>query len=172
MSIVAICFHRYEFVSYFPPVRFGEFLLGMTAALDLREGHAVRMPISATVSVIALAALVARRLPQPEIDVVLALPFLLFLLAAASQDVQGSRGVLNHRWVVYAGEVSYCFYLVHELTIVNVVHLLAASDRACAVLALAVSCMAAIVLHHPVEVPCRQMVNRKLATRVLVRPIQ
>ncbi len=166
-SALVVVFRHQGWAYYAPPLRAGEFFLGMAAAFHLRDGHRVRIPLPGALVLGLVAALVSRKVPSPVPDVVMAVPFLLVITAAAARDAgaQGShrlanarsRGLLGYRWVVYAGEVSYAFYLVHELTIVNVHHELpTAPGWAQAALALALACGLAVALHHLVERPCRR----------------
>lgn len=157
MSTAVFAFHAHAELYYWPPVRFGEFLLGIAAALEMREGRRLRVPIWAALVVVVLAYGVSLKLPLPEPDAVMALPFLLLLCAAADRDIEARSGILGWRPIVYAGEASYAFYLVHELTIVNVKYLVGTGWGAAAI-ALAISCGAAVLLHHLVELPCQRAI--------------
>jgi peptidoglycan/LPS O-acetylase OafA/YrhL len=145
-----------------PAIRFAEFLLGMVAALSLRAKTPARVgPVWAwVVAILVLEALVTRvRLPAPIPDPIFALPFLGLLLSAAAADVTGRRGWLTNRWLIYAGQVSFAFYLVHELLIVNLRRGLALDGFPAAVLYLVLTTLAAIALHHLVELPCQRLLR-------------
>jgi peptidoglycan/LPS O-acetylase OafA/YrhL len=147
-----------------PAIRFAEFLLGMVAGMSLREKSAPPAgPLLAWVAaVLALGVVVARlRLPAPIPDSLLVLPFLGLLLAAAASDVAGRPSWLTHRWMIYAGQLSFAFYLVHELVIVNLRRSLALHGPSAAALYLAVAALAAIALHHLVELPCQRLLRDK-----------
>ena len=58
-------------------------------------------------------------LPKPLMDPVLAPVFVAIVAASAGSDVAGTRSRLTSRGLVYAGEISFCFYLVHGLVIVK-----------------------------------------------------
>ncbi len=173
-ATVIVVFNRAQgWAYYYPPLQFGEFVLGMAAAFHLREGRPVRVPLPLALAVLGAGILVSRKLPYPVPAVALALAFVLVIAAAARRDIEAPGGWLGHRWVVYAGEVSYSFYLVHELTIINVHHLMpGVPGWAQAGTALAVACMLAVVLHHLVERPCRRWLtgSRRSADAVVVAP--
>lgn len=152
-----------------PLVRSGEFALGILAAMLVLRGRVQRIPVTAAVALVAGAwsLLNFRLLPQSVVDVCFDIPFLLLVLAGATTDLSGRRGVLSHRSLVYAGQVSFCFYLVHELVILNggliwndwATSKLQAVVLAAAVLAVAFACAAA--LHHLVEKPCQRWIRRR-----------
>ena len=81
-------------------------------------------------------------------------------------DLEGRRSILRWRWAVYAGEVSFAFYLVHELVIMNLAALVGDGGThvqrvAYPVLALALSTVAAIALHHGVERPAQKWIRAR-----------
>ena len=158
VAAVVILFNKTQgWAYYYPPLQFGEFALGMAAAFHLRDGRPVRVPLPAALVVLGAGVLVARKIAYPLPDAALTLAFVLVIVAAARRDLEAPGGVLGHRWLVYAGEVSYAFYLVHELTIVNVHHLMpSAPGWAQAATALSAACLLAVALHHLVERPCRR----------------
>lgn len=145
---------------HFPPARLGEFALGVAVACEVRAGWRPRwvrlgwvLP-AAAVSVAAVAVLVPiTALP----NVLLAVPFAGLILAAALGDMRSATRVLSHRWLVYAGEVSFGFYLVHELVLVNLQPYLG-GGMVSAVVILALSAVAAAALHHLVERPMQRLI--------------
>jgi peptidoglycan/LPS O-acetylase OafA/YrhL len=139
---------------HFPPVRIFEFFLGACVALEVRRRTMPRVPFGAAVALAAAAYLFAgsgeahRFLGARAITLV---PFALLLAAAAQADLRGGT-VLGNRGLVWLGEISYCFYLVHFLVIEVVApHVTATAVRLPLELALAV--LAAAALHHLIEVP-------------------
>lgn len=68
---------------------------------------------------VAWAVTYNRSVPQSVTDVVFAVPFALVVIGAARADLEDRRGMLRHRFLVYAGQVSFAFYLVHELVLLN-----------------------------------------------------
>jgi peptidoglycan/LPS O-acetylase OafA/YrhL len=98
-------------------------------------------------------------LPFPLHDLPATLVFLAVVVVAAQADLSGRPSVLTGRAAVYAGELSFAFYLVHELVILNLPRpAVPAAALVVAVLAVSVACAAA--LHHAVEVPVRRAMLR------------
>jgi peptidoglycan/LPS O-acetylase OafA/YrhL len=161
--VVATLPHAPEWMSIagfvFPPVRFPEFLLGIAAALAVRSGWRPRRWLVAAVIVWCLAGMAIDH-SRPADDVWLAPVFLLVIVEAASWDCSRSWW-LAARPLVYAGKVSFAFYLVHELAILNMRHVMGAGP-ATAAAALGVSCLAAVALHHGVELPAQKRVVQAL----------
>lgn len=141
-----------------PVFRFAEFLLGMVAALAIRGGWRPRWSLAQALAlcVVVLAVTTASGMVKPLPNPALTLPFLALIVAAAAADLAPGRGWLTSRAAIYAGEVSFAFYLVHELVILNLprlTHLHGAPD---ALSLLLVSGAAAVVLHHLVERPAQR----------------
>lgn len=139
-----------------PVVRGGEFVLGVVVALDLREGRRLRIPLSVPLALLVLAGLAGRNLTGSTADIPVAMVTALVLAVAATWDLADRRGVLGHRALIYAGQVSFAFYLVHELVIVNL-HLKAGLDGSGgALVMLLAAAAAAVVLHELVELPAQR----------------
>jgi peptidoglycan/LPS O-acetylase OafA/YrhL len=139
-----------------PLIRLPEFMLGMAAGLAFSNGWRPKIDTRLPVAILVLLYLAGGllHLPKPIMDPVLAPAFVAIVLATASADVAGTRSWLTSRGLVYAGEVSFCFYLVHELMIVNIAPYV--SGPAAVVLDFAAAAMLAVVLHHLVELPCQR----------------
>ena len=147
-----------------PIVRSGEFFIGVVAALAMKDGW--RPPfnlLTATLVTVALAAILTLAdTNRPAPDAVLALPFLAMLVAAAASDISSDgRGWLEHRWMIYLGQVSFCFYLVHELVIMNFMHWVSLQGVLGTLAALGLSVLAAMALHHAVERPMQTRLRGK-----------
>jgi peptidoglycan/LPS O-acetylase OafA/YrhL len=154
-----------------PLVRFGEFLLGVVAALAIKNGWIMKVPLAAVLiglSVLGLA--LTRAYPLP--DAILTPLFLAVIVLAAQRDLQRPKGLLASRWMVYAGEVSFSFYLVHQLVIENVGHLIGHGGLPVAAVDFLVSVLAAVLVHHAVEVPCQALIRGRLsaARSIAVHP--
>jgi peptidoglycan/LPS O-acetylase OafA/YrhL len=143
-------------VSTNPLVRLPEFLLGMAAGVAFMDGWrpkvAMRAALGALGVIYLLAVLV--HLPQTMMDAVVPLDFVAIILAAAAADISGARGWLASRPLLYAGQVSFCFYLVHELVIVNLRRHVDGAGGS--IVMLLVAALAAVALHHLVELPCQR----------------
>jgi peptidoglycan/LPS O-acetylase OafA/YrhL len=145
-----------------PPVRFAEFFLGVVAALELKAGRRMGWPFGAALVIVSLVVLsLTRAYPLP--DELLTPLYLTVIVLVAQRDIVRPSGWLASRWLVYAGEVSFCFYLVHQLVIQNVVHLVGHGGVAVALACLAVSLAAAAFVHHAVEIPCQRLVRGRVS---------
>ena len=157
-----------DFASVFPPLQLGAFVLGILvarAALADRLLPAWGMAALAAASVVACVELPTDR---PDAAIWL-LPLFAVLIAWAYQaDHRGRPGVLRSRALVYAGEVSFAFYLVHELVIINLRHEHLAHGWSLALVALLVSCAAAVTLHHLVERPAQRWLSTLFDVRSTV----
>ncbi|ROR91378.1 acyltransferase family protein [Nocardioides aurantiacus] len=144
---------------HLPPVRAAEFVLGLVAGLYFRDGWRPRVPSVVVGAALALGVVLSTWLESPVSNVVMAVPFLLLVLHVAQRDLTGRRGGLTSRAAVLAGEVSFAFYLVHELVIVNLLPVLPA-DPALQLLVISPVCVAAAVaLHLVVERPCHRLLR-------------
>lgn len=140
-----------------PLVRFNEFLLGVVAAMALANGWRPRIHMWWAVLAGAGSLVLCLLLPIPRVaaNQLMVPAFLAMILAAVRSDVDHRLGILNRRWLVWAGEVSFTFYLVHELVMLNVRSWLGFDGLQMAVIVAVVAATCAIVLHRVVEQPFR-----------------
>ncbi|PWR11081.1 acyltransferase [Micromonospora acroterricola] len=112
---------RWWFTQIFPPVRSLEFWLGAVAAELMRRGL-WRGPGLTAASVIFVATWVAAaQWIRGELwATLLAVAYLLVITAAADADLRGRRSPWRSRPLVWLGEVSFAFYLVHVLVMTTV----------------------------------------------------
>lgn len=178
MSVVAVIAARtsvtadvYAYTN--PLVRSGEFVLGVLLALLVERGFRPRLPLSAAVvAVAALAVLLfGRVVPQSVVDVLFVPLFAMVVFSAALADVAGRRGVLEYRVFTYAGQVSFAFYLVHALVILNLAGFVGsdASPKAGAVwvtVAFTVSVLLAVAVHEWFEKPAQRAIRRRWEVRL------
>jgi peptidoglycan/LPS O-acetylase OafA/YrhL len=159
---------------HFPLVRVSEFLLGLVAGISVREGWRprIRGTVAGGVLVLGLIAALAvtARLGAPVTNALVAGPFLVLILHMAGRDIAGRPGWLQWRALVFAGEVSFAFYLVHELVIVNLIPLL--PDRALLQVTVmsVVAVLAAVALHLLVERPCNRWLRDRAPSLALADP--
>lgn len=153
-----------------PAVRFHEFLIGIVIGLALREGWRPTLTARAAAAImVALTALAWLYLradwPMAETfpNVILTLGYVAVLLAAVRADLAGRLGWLAHPVLMYAGTVSFAFYLVHELVLVNLQRHTSLTGAAGAAVAFALAVGFAVVLHHAVEEPVQQLFKRRRA---------
>jgi peptidoglycan/LPS O-acetylase OafA/YrhL len=156
-----------------PLGRSGEFVLGVLLAVLVEKGWRPRLPLAPCVLLLVVVAgalsVGPGNLRQAIADILLDPFFGLVILAAALADLDGRRGMLHRRSLTYLGEVSFGFYLVHELVIVNLAPHLPSATKVDHVVSLTVIVGAALVsamaLHHVVELPCQGAVRRWWARR-------
>lgn len=155
-------------VDYLPVSRLPEFVLGVLIGLELRAGHRPPLGWRPALGLSATAYLAAGVWPSIFSSVaVVIVPFALLLWAGATADVDG-RGTWAARPVmVWLGEISFCFYLVHQLVIrawIDVERLLSPSgrlpDALTIVVTLGVSIGAAALLRALVERPAYRLLTR------------
>jgi peptidoglycan/LPS O-acetylase OafA/YrhL len=177
---------RYDTAGYMsPPVRSGEFVLGIAIGLALREGWVPRVrPAVAWAATLAAAAvalwigvLCDWPVPRGFADVLTVGPLACVLVAYAGRDLTGRATMMARPWAVYLGKVSFAFYLVHQLILDLVMKtLVPLHDRASgplawrSALALVLSLLAAMAVHHGVELPCQRLLTRR-RTRARVLPV-
>ncbi|GAA1499734.1 acyltransferase [Dactylosporangium maewongense] len=151
-----------------PPVRMAEFTLGVTVALLVRSG-AWRGPGLRWSLALVLPAMVAGLFaPYPVNEHALTLvPVTCVVAAAARADLFGRKTFWSRPAMVYLGELSFAFYLVHFLVIIgfNRTGLLPhqagpAQALVATVSVLWFSLIAAMLLHHGVELPALRLMRR------------
>lgn len=151
-----------------PIVRGSEFVLGALTAHAMRGGWRPRITFApATAAFVAGYALLHATHPAaPVADAVLLPSFWLLVVAAARADLAGTRSWLTTRPMVYAGEVSFAFYLVqfiafgklHEAR-PDLPPLTASAWSA------VIAVIAAVALHHLVERPAQRVIMGRAFAR-------
>ena len=137
-----------------PLLRSGEFGLGILCALLVQRGSRL-LSLRAALTLLTVAAVLAALYPPtyPTVDVLLAPPFALLIAALAWKDLHHVRGLLQSPVLILAGQVSFCFYLVHQ----EILRAYARSFSPLPATALALVTAAAVawVLHVTVERPAQ-----------------
>jgi peptidoglycan/LPS O-acetylase OafA/YrhL len=177
---------RYDVPAYENPlVRIGEFVLGVALGLALREGWVPRVRVwsawllTAVAASVALLVGLARGWPVPRglADVLAVGPLALVLAAYAGCDLMRRRTLMSQPWAVYLGQLSFAFYLVHQVVLDLVLKqwmpltsptILAALLRTA--VALVLSVLAAVALHHWVELPGQRLLTRRRTRRPATSP--
>lgn len=178
---------RYDVPLYENPiVRVGEFALGVVLGLALRDGWVPRVRRRTAWSAAAVAAAAALALgwargwpvPRGAADVLAIGPLALVLLAYAGRDLRGRESWLGRSVMVYLGQLSFAFYLVHQLVMDTVLKRVAPlTDGSVAgamwrtALAFGLSAVAAAALHHFVELPGQRLLARRRGHRAEVLPM-
>jgi len=168
---------RYDVPLYENPlVRLGEFALGVALGLALRDGWVPRVRRRTAWSAAALAAATALALgwargwpvPRGVSDVLAIGPLSLVLLAYAGRDLRGRGSWMGRRAMVYLGQLSFAFYLVHQLVMDTVLKRIAPLTDGSVTGALwrtafafGLSIAGAVALHHLVELPGQRLFTRR-----------
>lgn len=153
-----------------PVVRIMEFLLGILMVTMIRRGVMPRVPVGVAWGSLAAGWVLAGQVPAGfSVVAVTVVPFCLLILAYAQTDIAAPRTtVWSSRTMVTLGNISFCFYLVHQLvmrlfTSEVGLHWLGMSTgvRSLKVLGLifTVSLFCAWSLHTFVEKPCERLLK-------------
>ncbi|GLZ81915.1 acyltransferase [Actinorhabdospora filicis] len=147
------------FVTYLlPPLRLPDFLAGICLAFIVKAGKWRGPGVVISLGLCAAALFWGVHQVPDEFHraAVTVIPFSLLIAAAASADLRGAPSVFRNKRIVYLGEISFCFYLVHELVIYLANHVMGSRDIATVPNLIAVFCIAlvgAVLLHEFVEKP-------------------
>jgi peptidoglycan/LPS O-acetylase OafA/YrhL len=157
------------FVYMFPPVRSLEFWLGVVTALLVKRGRWYG-PGLGLATVIAVGAYYLNGTPRISGDlhtVIFDFVCCLLIAAAARADLSGAWSPWRWRPLVFLGEISFAFYLVHVELIQNIMRAWRPEGwhGATALLVIPVLLAAAIalayLLYRLVEMPCMRLLRPK-----------
>lgn len=171
---------RQWFTNHLPPIRMIEFVFGCTLAIDLAHGHRLRMGYKAAFALATAAYLLSAHFYGAYSNIAFPMvPFALLLFAAAQADVDKGGSFFSKRAIVWLGEISYCFYLVHQLVSRTIrreagrhLHLGGTEFLvATAIPAMAISIVLAWLLHAKVEKPFERQLKRFWAERMQAQPL-
>ncbi|WP_433380389.1 acyltransferase family protein [Actinoplanes sp. CA-142083] len=172
---------HYWFVYVFPVARMFEFIIGILLALILQNDLWIRLPVLPAAALAIAAYFASGYLPLGFSYVAgTVVPLALLIPAVAASDLRGERSFLRNRTMIWLGEVSFAFYLVHQLAIRIVDRALgdrAWSDPAgmlVSVLMLALALAGSWALYRIVEVPAmaRFAGRRTAPVPVAAQPVQ
>ncbi|MEL4081417.1 acyltransferase [Arthrobacter sp. A333] len=171
-SAVSICFgvsgSAFDVGAYTNPLlRSGEFGLGVLAAELHSRRWRPKGPLWVYGLVVAatLVALTRLSTPQTIADVAVTLPVLGVIVVSADRDLSGVRTILTSKLLVFAGNASFAFYLVHEQVLNFYVRIFghgASGPRGVFLIlcALGTSMVLASVLHLFLEKPVQRWILR------------
>lgn len=159
---------------YFNPLaRVPEFVLGVTIALAIRDGRLFRIPFGVAVVATGVTWIVCSVADIPEYigNSVLALAFGGVIAAVAARDITRVRvdGRTVPAWAIFAGRISFAFYLVHLLVLQVVVVYVWVPALAQVAGAFMVSALLATALHIWVERPAQTVIVRVWKVRETTR---
>ncbi|MCX4747735.1 acyltransferase [Kitasatospora sp. NBC_01287] len=152
---------RMWFVYTFPPVRMLEFALGMVLALIVAAGRWPALRLRTATVLAVLGYLASSWLPYLYgLNAGALIPLALLIPTAATADLENRASVWRGRVLCWLGNVSFAFYLVHQL-VIRWVHYLFGATRSFAtpealgltVLSLLLALGLATVLYYAVEMP-------------------
>ncbi|MDP9644190.1 peptidoglycan/LPS O-acetylase OafA/YrhL [Actinopolyspora lacussalsi] len=104
----------------FPPLRLFDFFLGILLARIVLAGRWVRLGIGPLVLALLGCYTVSLFVPYLYgMRAVCIVPLALLIPAIATSDVRGERSFLRGRTMVWLGEISFAFYLVHAIVLVT-----------------------------------------------------
>lgn len=108
----------YWFLYVLPATRITEFCLGMVLARIVATGQWIRLPVWAAGLLLVAGYVAVGYVPvRFGYVAVTVLPLALLIPALATADVAGRRTLWSTRRAVWLGEVSFAFYMVHQLVI-------------------------------------------------------
>lgn len=158
-----------------PATRLVEFVIGVALALLVKEGH-WRGPGITVSSALALAALIWGVHLVPEAmhySACTIVPYTMLVAAAARADLRGTRSAFRQRHMVYLGEASFAFYLVHELVMFTgnqvMKHHPPVATVPNLVAVFSVALVGAFALHEFVEKPCQRLLTSRTFRRTARR---
>jgi peptidoglycan/LPS O-acetylase OafA/YrhL len=106
------------FVYAFPPVRMLEFVLGMLLARIVLTGRWIKLPLAPVLLLVFGSYAAAYAVPWVYSAVaVCVVPLALLIPTVATIDIHGRRSPFSGVVLVWLGEISFAFYLVHGICI-------------------------------------------------------
>ncbi|MEU1884063.1 acyltransferase [Micromonospora sp. WMMD987] len=111
---------EYWFIYVFPPVRMLDFVLGILLARLVMTGRWPRVRVWWAVVAFLAGYAAASVLPTGFAMVSATIVPLAFLIpAVAARDIAGRPSFLGGRVMVWLGDISFAFYMLHELVLYN-----------------------------------------------------
>jgi peptidoglycan/LPS O-acetylase OafA/YrhL len=111
-------FYRFWFTIFLPPVRVLDFALGIVLARIVLAGRWRPVRARWVAAALLVAWPVSLAVPVPfDFLLPFVFPLVLLLGTGAMADLGGRASVLSSRPMVWLGEISYAFYLVHYLVL-------------------------------------------------------
>lgn len=173
-SSIPVTAAQYWIVHVLPVSRVPEFFLGMVLARIVLSGRWIGIKLLPATILLAAGCLVANVVPfLYGMYASTLLPVALVIGAAATADIRGTVSVLQGRTMVRLGEISFAFYMVHGVVLLECRKLLGYTKVwpvpgavAATATAFAIAVAAAFLLHAAVEKPMM-----KRFSRARVRPV-
>lgn len=162
-----------SFLLFFPPIRLGEFIAGI---LTYHVYRRVRVPvgmvtlvqiatIAATIGYMTQHASLVSAVQELFSDAASqayrqfgAFPLFAVIVFVFAHQSGPVSAVFSNRWLVFLGEISFAFYMVHQI-VIRYVGSTSLSGSEAAFMAFALSLAAATILHFGVERPAMKWVK-------------
>lgn len=143
-----------------PPVRFLEFFLGAWLAVEAKRGHNFDIGFWPAVALTVVGYAVCGLSEDAyTVTMVTFVPFMLLIAAASAADRREQSTWFARRWPVYLGEISYCFYLLHQVVMEACAHYLHPPKGVLIGIELIASVAVATALHEIVERPLERKIR-------------
>ncbi|GHH52473.1 acyltransferase family protein [Lentzea cavernae] len=110
------------FVYLFPPVRLLEFFVGMLLARIVMTGRWIGFPLAGAAVLTAIGYVLTTLSPWSFLynyAASMIIPIALLVPAAAAADIKGRKTWVNGRKMFFLGDLTFSFYLVHDLVLKN-----------------------------------------------------
>jgi mycarose O-acyltransferase len=118
MPVTDLSLWEQWFVSAFPPVRMLEFVFGIVLARIVITGRTVPLSLGGAVAFAIAVYAITPLFPGPyRVAATLVLPLGLVIAAGAKADAANAGGWLSSRFMVFLGDISFAFYMVHWLVL-------------------------------------------------------
>jgi len=163
--------HQYWAIWLFPVARLPEFVAGMVLARIVREGRWPAVGVGPATAFAVVSYVASRWLPgDVRIVAGTAVSFAILIAAAAAADVDGRPTPWRSPRMVWLGEISYAFYLVHQLVLRLVSKVMGAAHTVVVEIGLALAAfllalLASWLLYRAVEVPAMRALRPRRRAR-------
>ncbi|MGX7760192.1 acyltransferase family protein [Streptomyces angustmyceticus] len=118
MPLGGVSVSQYWFAYFFPLFRMLECVIGMLMARIVLSGKWIGLPVLPAALLVVLAYGAAQQVPYLfRLSAVTVLPVALLTAACAVADADGRRTAFSGRVMVWFGELSFAFYLLHNLVL-------------------------------------------------------
>ncbi|MFF8313459.1 acyltransferase family protein [Streptomyces lydicus] len=118
MPLGGVSVSQYWFAYFFPLFRLLECLLGMLMARIVLSGKWIRLPVLPAALLVVAAYWAAQQVPYLfRLSAVTVLPVALLTAACAVADADGRGTPFSGKVMVWFGELSFAFYLLHNLVL-------------------------------------------------------
>jgi peptidoglycan/LPS O-acetylase OafA/YrhL len=109
---------QFWFLYVFPVTRMLEFVLGILLARIVMSGRWINVPVWAAWVALAIGCVAASRLPSLyRVVAVTIIPLGLLIPALGAAEVRGHRSYMSGRVMVWLGNISFAFYLIHGMVL-------------------------------------------------------